>query len=73
MSNSNRRSLAAMTAYMTTTNDPDTQQLADTLAQTYYAAVWAQVGDYLPLGDEVFKAAWYRVAERVKELGKAPK
>jgi hypothetical protein len=37
-----------MTAYMTTTNDPDTEQLADTLAQTYYAAVWAQVGDYLP-------------------------
>ena len=65
--------LAAMTAYMTTTDDRETELLADALAQTYSDAVWAQVGDHLPLTDEVFKVAWYRVAERAKELGKAPK
>ena len=62
-----------MTAYMTTTDDRETELLADALAQTYSDAVWAQVGDHLPLTDEVFKVAWYRVAERAKELGKAPK
>ena len=61
-----------MTAYMTT-DDRETELLADALAQTYSDAVWAQVGDHLPLTDEVFKVAWYRVAERAKELGKAPK
>jgi hypothetical protein len=59
-----------MTAYMTTTDDRETELLADALAQTYSDAVWAQVGDRLPLTDEVFKVAWYRVAERAKELGR---
>ncbi|HXB86452.1 MAG TPA: hypothetical protein VNW74_10335 [Mycobacterium sp.] len=61
-----------MTAYMTTTDDRETELLADALAQAFSDAVWAQVGDHLPLTDEVFKVAWYRVAERAKELGKAP-
>jgi hypothetical protein len=62
-----------MTAYMTTTDDRETELLADALAQTYSDAVLAQVGDHLPLTDEVFKVVWYRVAERAKELRKAPK
>ncbi len=57
-----------MTAYMITIDDRETELLADALAQTYSDAVWAQVGDHLPLTDEVFKVAWYRVAERAKEL-----
>jgi hypothetical protein len=59
-----------MAAYMTTTDDRETELLADALAQTYSDAVLAQVGDRLPRTDEVFKVAWYRVAERAKELTK---
>ena len=62
-----------MTAYMTSTDDRETELLADALAQTYADAVLAQVGDHLPLTDEVFKVAWYLVAERAKELRRAPK